>query len=279
MNRLIGGIGLAGLLVVACASNGQLRQGDSSGSAPAPAGATLSAWPTGAGVDYQLGGAYPPDPGVGIVARDSSAQPADGRYSICYVNGFQTQPGDRWPANLVLHDASGSDVADRGWPDERILDISTAENRTAIAAALAPTVHDCATRGFQAVEFDNLDSYTRSNGALDLADAEAHAKLLVAMAHREKLAAGQKNTPELAERGRTDIGFDFAVAEECRRFDECADYTGVYGDYVIDIEYTDDLGATVAQVCADPQLPRSSVIRDRVLSTPGSPGYHLERCR
>ena len=280
MNRLIGAAGLAGLLLVAaCAPKPHPQQGDPASAASPTAGATLSAWPKGAAVDYQLGGAYPPDAGVGIVARDSSEQPAPGRYSICYVNGFQTQPGDQWPDTLVLHDTSGSDVADRGWPDERILDISTPAKRAAIGEALAPTVHRCAVRGFQAVEFDNLDSYTRSNGAFDLAAAEAHATLLAELAHREKLAAGQKNTPELGRRGPADIGFDFAVAEECRRFDECTAYTDVYGDYVIDIEYIDDLGAPLAQVCADPQLPRSSVIRDRMLSAPGSPDYRLERCR
>lgn len=280
MNRLIGVAGLAGLLLAAaCAPKPHPQQGDPVSSASATPGATLSAWPKGAAVDYQLGGAYPPDAGVGIVARDSSEHPAPGRYSICYVNGFQTQPGDRWPDTLVLHDASGTDVADRGWPDERILDISTPAKRAAIVEALAPTVHRCAVRGFQAVEFDNLDSYTRANGAFDLAAAEAHATLLAELAHREKLAAGQKNTPELGRRGPADIGFDFAVAEECRRFDECTAYTDVYGDYVIDIEYIDDLGAPLAQVCADPQLPRSSVIRDRMLSAPGSPDYRLERCR
>lgn len=242
-------------------------------------GPSLPAWPKGAAVDYQLGGAYPPDAGVGIVGRDGSDEPADGLYSICYVNGFQTQPGAEWPDALLLHDASGSVVVDPDWPDERILDISTAENRAAIARILAPTVQGCAARGFQGVEFDNLDSYTRSNGAFGVADAEAFAKLLVGLAHRSNLAAGQKNTPELGNRGRTDIGFDFAVAEECRRFDECATYTDAYGPHVIDIEYTDDLGGTVAQVCADPQLPPSSVIRDRELSPAGSAGHQLVRCR
>lgn len=280
VKQLIGGVGLIVMLAVtACAPSREVQLGNSSMSAQVPVNAVLSGWPKGAAVDYQLGGAYPPDPGVGIVARDSSAQSADGLYSICYVNGFQTQPADHWPDALVLHDASGSDVVDNGWPDERILDISTAEKRSAIAKVLAPTVHACAVRGFQAVEFDNLDSYTRSNGAFNLLAAEAMARLLVELAHREKLAAGQKNTPDLGERGRTGIGFDFAVAEQCRRFDECLAYTRVYGDYVIDIEYTDDLGATVPQVCADPQLPRSSVIRDRMLSAPGSADYQLRRCR
>jgi hypothetical protein len=45
--------------------------------------------------DYQLGGAYPPPAGVGVVARDWREQPAAGAYGICYINGFQTQPEQR----------------------------------------------------------------------------------------------------------------------------------------------------------------------------------------
>ncbi len=44
------------------------------------------------GVDYQLGGAYEPPAGVGIVARDRHASAVSGAYNICYVNAFQTQP-------------------------------------------------------------------------------------------------------------------------------------------------------------------------------------------
>lgn len=82
-----------------------------------------AAMPTGVGVDYQLGGAYDPPAGVGIVARDSTDEPAPGTWSICYVNGFQTQPGelDRWAVggdDLLLRDARGELVMDPGWPAE-----------------------------------------------------------------------------------------------------------------------------------------------------------------
>ena len=45
--------------------------------------------------DYQIGGAFPPADGVGIVARDRTAQPSPDHYNICYVNAFQTQRGER----------------------------------------------------------------------------------------------------------------------------------------------------------------------------------------
>lgn len=238
----------------------------------------VQALPARAVVDYQLGGGYDPAEGVTVVARDSTDEPAAGLYSICYVNGFQTQPGAEWPDDLVLHDDSGAEVFDPGWPDERLLDIRTAAQREGAAAVLAPVIAGCAADGFQAVEFDNLDSYTRSDGALELEQAVAFASLLVREAHANGLAAGQKNTPQLAERGRDEIGFDFAVAEECRRYDECASYTEVYGDQVIDIEYVDDLGGSLDEVCADPQLPPATVLRDRPLAPAGAEGHVYQRC-
>src|SRR5262247_2141813 len=63
------------------------------GAADARAG-MLTLPPENAGLDYQLGGAYPPPSGVQIVSRDRTASPAAGLYSICYVNGFQIQPGE-----------------------------------------------------------------------------------------------------------------------------------------------------------------------------------------
>jgi hypothetical protein len=239
--------------------------------------------PAGAVVDYQLGGAYDPAEGVGGVVRDASDEPADGLWSGCYVNGFQTQPGDRdlWldeHPDLVLRDADGTPVADPGWPDEMLLDISTAENRAGIVAVLGEVVRSCADRGFDAVELDNLDSYTRSDGRLTEDDAIDLAARYAAVAHEAGLAVGQKNAADLGTRGRDEAGFDFAVAEECHRWDECARYTEVYGDAVLDIEYTDDLRGTWPEVCADPQVPASTILRDRDLATPGSTGYAFDRC-
>jgi hypothetical protein len=104
------------------------------------------------------------------------------------------------------------------------------------------------------------------------------AKLFVARAHADGLAAGQKNTVELGSRGRDEIGFDFAVAEECYRYDECAGYTKVYGARVIDIEYTDDLRGTFAQACAAASTPAMTILRDVDLVTPASKQYAYRRC-
>ncbi|WP_227422831.1 endo alpha-1,4 polygalactosaminidase [Pengzhenrongella sicca] len=242
----------------------------------------ISPLPTGAVIDYQLGGAYTPADGVGGVARDSTAAPAGSLYSICYVNGFQTQPADRdaWLADrpdLVLQ-GNGKPIIDENWPDELILDASTDDKRQRIAVEIATTLDLCAAAGFDAIEIDNLDSYTRSDGRLDQDGAMALATLYVEHAHAAGLAIAQKNSVELGSRGRDEAGFDFAVAEECYRYDECALYREVWGDHFVDIEYTDDLRGTFGEVCADEQVPASTILRDRDLTTPSDPQYHFAAC-
>lgn len=236
--------------------------------------------PIGAAPDYQLGGAYEPDAAVGIVVRDRTADAASDRYSICYINGFQTQPGELglWPDDLLLHDDDGAPLIDAGWPDEVLLDTSTPGNRAAISAIIAPWVRGCGEAGYSAVEFDNLDSFTRSRGTLTAHDNGALAADLAALAHSAGLAAGQKNAAEFAADLHGAAGFDFAVAEECSVYDECRAYSDVYGDHVIAIEYPDALDSSFAEVCTDPATPASVVLRDRDLVSPDDPDYVFELC-
>ena len=232
----------------------------------------------GAVFDYQLGGAYPPASGVTVVERDSTERPAAGLYSICYVNAFQTQPGATWPEDLLLHDTSGQRLIDPNWPDENIIDISTPAQQTRVANILATTIDGCRTSGFNAVEFDNLDSYTRSQGKLTPDDALAYATLLVGRAHQDGLAAAQKNTAELAARARQEVGFDFAISEQCAQFNECSSYTTPYNNHVLDVEYTGQLTTTFTALCAEPTRVPSTILRDVNLVAAGTSGYHYQHC-
>jgi len=233
-------------------------------------------FPTSGRADYQLGGAWQPPADVTVVARDRTEPPLTGVYSICYVNGFQTQPGeaDFWLSqhpDLLLRDADGDPQIDPNWPDEMALDTSTAERRDRLAAIMGEWIQGCADDGYQAVEFDNLDSYSRFDGPT-LDDNVAFAVLLVAAVHELGLDAGQKNSAELSAVGRDDIGFDFAISEECFIFDECALYTEVYGERVINIEYDDtDLDG----LCTYDKLPELTIVRDREL-TPGGTFYNCD---
>ncbi|MGW5329283.1 endo alpha-1,4 polygalactosaminidase [Streptomyces sp. NPDC004014] len=226
--------------------------------------------PRHAGFDYQIGGAYPPARGVRVVSRDRSDSPAPGRYNICYVNAFQAQPPERsdWPADLLLRDGRGRAVVDEDW-DEPLLDLRTPAKRGRVAARVNRWIDGCAKKGFDAVEPDNYDSYTRSGGLLTAADAVAFMRLLTGHAHARGLAVGQKNTAELTAR-REAAGLDFAVTEECGQYDECGVYAKAFDDHVVDIEYT-DRGLRRALARWGGRL--SVVRRDVGVSTPDAPEY------
>ena len=223
-----------------------------------PAEAAIRPLPVGPDVDYQLGGTRGVPSRVGIVVRDRAAYPLPGHYNICYVNGFQTQANERrfWKKRmgLVLR-RGGRPVVDSAW-GEWLLNIRTPRKRVRLARIVGAWTRGCAARGFDAVEFDNLDSYTRSRGMLRRNQAIAYARLLVRAAHGAGLAAGQKNLSDF--NGRT-VGFDFAVAEECGRWRECDDYIASYGRRVLSIEYRqadfrwtcDRYGAALAVVLRD----------------------------
>lgn len=240
-----------------------------------PAGVQLP--PADAGLDYQLGGAYAPPPGVGVVSRDRSAPPADGLYNVCYVNGFQIQPNEEtfWieqHPELILRDTNDMPVIDADW-DEMLLDTRTPATRAALAEIVGEWIAGCGAAGYQAIEIDNLDSYSRSDGLLDQDQAVAYMALLSAAAHAGGMAIAQKNSSELLPR-RAEMGTDFAVSEECNQYGECDDYLATYGDAVLMIEYNDD---AFAGGCADyPQI--SIVRRDLQLTTPGDPEYVFDAC-
>lgn len=241
--------------------------------------------PVNAQFDYQIGGAYQPAPSVQIVDRDRTSHPAAGRYNICYVNAFQTQAEqDRWRkrqhAKLLLHTRSGELVEDAGWPGEILLDTSTTAKRHGLARIIGRWIDGCARKGFDAIEPDNLDSYTRSRGRLTTADNFAYAKLLVARAHHDGLAIAQKNDAEHSHRGAASVGFDFALAEECQVYGECGNFRRAYGDNVIEVEYDDSAaGRRAYRVACAAQGRHVSVIeRDRDVVPRGKPAYVYRAC-
>ncbi|OUM41694.1 endo alpha-1,4 polygalactosaminidase [Arthrobacter agilis] len=233
-------------------------------------------FPAGVSWDYQLGGAYEPDEGVGVVVRSVDSGPAEGLYSICYVNAFQSQPGEAagWLTDGLVLEVDGTPMVDPEWPDEYLLDTGTAARRQAIAARAVRVLRTCAEQGFDAVELDNLDSYRRSEGRLALADNVALAEVLLRESHALGLLVGQKNAAEEAA-GLERVGFDFAIAEQCIEFAECAAYTAVYGDAVLAVEYP---GPSADDPCAAGDRPASTVVRDRELRAAGEPGHVFRTC-
>ena len=210
-------------------------------------------------------------------------------YSICYVNAFQTQddedgvdrPDERsnWPAGLVLRDLGD----DPKWGGEYLIDLSSAAKRAQAADWVEQMIESCADKGFDAVEYDNLDSWTRFDGKpvedevpFGKRQAISYAALLSDRAHTLGLAVAQKNGLELSRRqSRERIGFDFAIAESCGRYGECQDYRGRFGNRVIVIEYR---RRDFRRACRVVGSKLSVVLRDRNVTRPGSRSYRYAAC-
>ncbi|MEU0945145.1 endo alpha-1,4 polygalactosaminidase [Streptomyces canus] len=255
---------------------------DTESAAPAPTGPTSSTSsvsvtlpPRHVPWDYQIGGAYPPAAGVRVVSRSYEDTPAPGLYNICNINAFQAESGEEsdWDADLLLRGADGKTVYDKDW-DEAVLDIRTAAKRERIAARLDTWIDACADKGYQAVEPDNYDSFTRFPSYLKAAQAEDLMKLLAAHAHARGLAVAQKNTAELVS-DRALLGLDFAIVEECAEYDECGTFADAFDDHVLVVEYTKK-GLTTA--CASWSSTLSVVRRDEDVVPEGADGFLRETC-
>lgn len=246
------------------------------------------------GFDYQIGGDYEVPDGVATVSRDWFAgTPEAGLYNVCYVNAFQTQDNDdavdrpdeleNWPQDLVLTEYED----DPNWEGEYLIDISTPGKRLAAADHLQQMIGGCATKGYDAVEYDNLDSWTRFDEIeslelpFDRDDSIAFATLITERAHGLGLAVAQKNASDIAEDGSyVGIGFDFAIAEECGRYTECDVFANSYRQNLVIIEYNDSPENVegFATACAGYAKTHSIVMRDRGVVTPSDPGYFRDDC-
>lgn len=157
----------------------------------------------------------------------------DGKRAVCYVNAGAWEDwrpdADRYPAVV-----KGKRLD--GWPGERWLDVRR-------LSVLKPIIRDrlemCRAKGFDGVEFDNVDGYSNQTGfALRKADQLRFNRWLARAAHDYGLAVGLKNTLGLA--GELVGSFDFALLEQCFQYREC-DLAQPFidaGKPVIDIEYS-----------------------------------------
>lgn len=246
--------------------------------------AAVKPLPVNGKFDYQIGGSYSPQSDVTIVSRDNKESPVSGKYNICYINVFQTQPEDSswWKKNhpdLLLKKKDGQYFEDPDWEGELFMDTSTDAKRQAIANVHKTTIDNCASKGFNAIEPDNLDTFTRSDNLLKQENNLALAKILADYAHSKGLAFAQKNTGgELQGTGKSTVGFDFAIAEECQTFNECPAYTDTYGNNVIEIEYSDNGKSYFDSACKARGAQISIIYRDRNVVPSGNSGYVYQAC-
>jgi hypothetical protein len=170
--------------------------------------------------------------------RDTIAELHDaGRHVVCYVSAGSWErwrrDAGRFPERILGRP--------NGWPGERWLDIRRVR---ALAPIMTARMDRCVDKGFDAVEFDNVDGYSNRSGfALRASDQARYNMWLANQAHRRGLSVALKN--DLEQVRKLLPYFDFALDEECHVYDECDLLTPFVdaGKAVFGVEYgmdTDD---------------------------------------
>jgi uncharacterized membrane protein YccC len=105
------------------------------------------------------------------------------------------------------------------WEGERWLDV---RRYTVFLPLLVDRLQMCADKGFEFVEFDNLDAYENKTGfKITKSDTLRYAKALAAAARDLGLKPMQKNVPELAK--TLEPHFDAILFEDCALYKFCGD--------------------------------------------------------
>ena len=134
--------------------------------------------------------------------------------AVCYISAGSWEDwrpdADRFPASVKGLPLSG-------WPGERWLDIRRLD---VIGPIMRARMDRCAKKGFDGIEFDNVDAYTNPTG-FDLrpADQLRYDVFLANQAHRRGLSAFLKN--DLDQIPRLLPYFDAALNEQCFQYHEC----------------------------------------------------------
>lgn len=161
----------------------------------------------------------------------------DGRKVICYISAGSWE---RWRPDADEFPASVKGRKLDGWPGERWLDVRRLAKLRPIMNA---RMDKCANKGFDGIEFDNVDAYTNKSGfPLKGRHQKRYNKYLATAAHARGLAAGLKN--DLNQIDDLEPHFEFAINEQCFQYNEC----GHLNDFI-------DAGKAVFQI--EYELPRS----------------------
>ena len=130
-----------------------------------------------------------------------------GRKVICYISVGSWEDWrpdkDKFPPEIL-----GKDY--EGWPGERWLDIRRTDK---LAPIMLARLDLCKTKGFDALEPDNMEIHTNDTGFPLTYDHQLrYALWLAEEAHKRGLAIGVKNAPDQVK----DLvaQFDFAITED-----------------------------------------------------------------
>lgn len=185
---------------------------------------------------------------------------AKGRKVICYISVGSWEDWrpdkDRFPPEVLGKDYDG-------WPGEKWLDIREIDK---LAPIMRARLDLCKSKGFDAVEPDNMEIYTNDTGfPLTYEDQLHYALWLAEEAHKRGLAIGVKNAPDQAN--ELVDHFDFAITEDAFFYDWAEEMKPFIeaGKPVFAAEYT-DLGGDFESYCQkSEELKFSTILKNRNL--------------
>ncbi len=146
------------------------------------------------------------------------------------------------------------------WEGERWLDVRRYQ---VFLPLMVDRLEMCLDKGFEFVEFDNLDAYENRTGfTIRKSDTVRYAEALAAEARRLGLKPMQKNVPELAE--TLEPHFDALLFEDCALYKFCGDAKPFVdaGKPVFDADYPEgwkDEGKRFDKTKACDQAKKASV--------------------
>jgi hypothetical protein len=165
-----------------------------------------------------------------------------GAKAVCYIDAG-TWENWRPDAGQFPSSVLGKN---NGWPGEKWLDI---RQIAILGPIMTARVALCAQKGFDGVEFDNVDGYTNPTGfPLTAQNQLTYDEFLANLAHSYGLSVALKNDGGQAKQLLP--YFDFAIVESCFDYSECSLYTPFInaGKAVFETQYTDN-GWTTSQFC------------------------------
>ncbi|TKX19031.1 putative glycoside-hydrolase family GH114 protein [Elsinoe australis] len=141
---------------------------------------------------------------------------AKGKKVMCYFSAGSYEPY-RPDSKQFKSDDMGSVM--EGWEDEKWLKTNSANVRKIMAARIALA----ATKGCDAIDPDNVDGYSNTNGiGLKQADAVNYVQWMSQQATSKGMSIGLKNAGDLVPKVMSSV--HFSVNEQCHQYNECAKF-------------------------------------------------------
>lgn len=182
--------------------------------------------------------------GFDATAADVASLHAAGKKVVCYLS---VGTDENWRPDAAQFPAAILGKPVDGWSGERWLDVRDVQQPGSVLAQIMSARLDmCRMKGFDAVEFDNMDGYANSTGFPLTAPQQGYYDAFLANGARSRgMSAVMKND---IDQITTLLPYmDMALNEQCNQYQECGGYSQFIqaGKPVFNAEY-----ATSTSFCA-----------------------------